>query len=296
MARRFLLATAGIALLGIAAFVLATQPRPGSMADLQGLSADAVRGQVVFAAAGCASCHMAPEAKGDRQLVLAGGQRFASPFGTFLAPNISPDPTHGIGGWTLEQFACAIRDGLSPEGQHYFPALPYNAYNKMTGQDLADLKAYMDGLPASAEPSKPHEVGFPFNIRRTLGGWKLLFETRGWQMPAPTPELERGRYIVEALAHCTECHTPRNALGGLDRARWLAGAPSPDGKGKVPNITPAKLTWSEGEIFDYLTTGFTPEFDSVGGHMAHVVDNMAKLPEADVRAVVAYLKAVPAVE
>lgn len=296
MARRFLLATVGVVLLGVAGFVLATQPRPGSMADLQGLTADPVHGQQVFTAAGCASCHMAPDAKGDQQLVLAGGQAFASPFGTFLAPNISPDPTQGIGGWTLEQFACAIRDGLSPEGQHYFPALPFNAYNKMTGQDVADLKAYMDRLPASSEPSKPHEVGFPFNIRRTLGGWKLLFESRGWQMEAATPELERGRYIVEALAHCTECHTPRNALGGLERSRWLAGAPSPDGKGNIPNITPAKLTWSDQEIFDYLTTGFTPEFDSVGGHMAHVVDNMAKLPEADVRAVVAYLKAVPAVE
>lgn len=296
MARRLLFATAGFALLGFAAFLLATQPRPGNMDDLQGVTADAGRGQLVFTAAGCASCHMAPGAKDDQQLVLAGGQAFVSPFGTFLAPNISPDPAHGIGGWTLEEFACAIRDGLSPDGQHYFPALPYNAYNKMTGQDVTDLKAYMDGLPASAEPSKPHEVGFPFNMRRAVGGWKLLFENRGWQLETATQEQERGRYIVEALAHCTECHTPRNALGALDRKRWLAGAPNPDGKGTIPNITPGKLKWSEAEIFDYLTTGFTPEFDSVGGLMAQVVDNMAKLPAADVRAVVAYLKAVPAVE
>lgn len=296
MARRLLFAALGLAFLGLAAFLIVTHPRPGNMADLQGLTADPARGQAVFTAAGCASCHMAPDAKGEAQLVLSGGQAFASPFGTFLAPNISPDKTEGIGGWTLEQFACAIRDGISPEGQHYFPALPYNAYNKMTGQDVADLFAYLQTLPASAEPSKPHEVSFPFNIRRAVGGWKLLFENRGWYLvDAPTPELERGRYLVEALAHCTECHTPRNALGGLDRSRWLAGAPTPDGKGNVPNITPGKLLWSDGEIFDYLTTGFTPDFDSVGGHMAHVVDNMSKLPEADVRAVVAYLKAIPAV-
>lgn len=297
MARRRLLIATGLALLGFAGFLLVTQPRPGSMADLAGITGDAARGKPVFTAAGCASCHMAPGAVGEAQRVLAGGQAFASPFGTFKAPNISPDPDAGIGGWTLEQFARAIRDGISPEGRHYFPALPYTAYTKMTGQDVADLWAYMGTLPAAADPSQPHEVGFPFNIRRTLGGWKLLFQSRDWQMAeAATPELERGRYIVEALAHCAECHTPRNALGGLDRSRWMAGGPSPDGKGKIANITPARLTWSAAEIFAFLTTGFTPEFDSVGGQMAHVVDNMSQLPESDVRAVVAYLKAIPGVE
>lgn len=297
MKRRLLYGAAGVALLGLAAFILLTTPRPGSTDDLAGLTGDPLRGEQVFVTAGCASCHMAPGAEGEARQVLAGGQEFASPFGTFLAPNISPDPVQGIGGWTLDHFAIAIRDGISPDGQHYFPALPYNAYNKMSGQDLVDLYAHLMTLPPSAEPSKPHQLGFPFNIRRSVGGWKLLFESRDWVLTsAETPEVERGRYIVEALAHCAECHTPRNALGGLDRSRWMAGAPSPDGKGRIPNITPAKLTWSAGEIFAYLTTGFTPEFDSVGGHMAHVVDNMAALPEADVRAVVAYLKAIPAVE
>ena len=297
MTGRVVFMLTGVALLGFAGFLLVTQPRPGDLADVQTATADASRGQLVFAAAGCASCHMAPGAEGEAELVLAGGQRFASPFGTFIAPNISPDPAQGLGDWTQDQFARAIRDGISPAGQHYFPALPYNAYNKMTGQDVADLWAYMVTLPASDQASLPHEVGFPFNIRRSLGGWKLLFENRDWHMTdAPTPELQRGRYIVEALAHCTECHTPRNALGGLDHTRWMAGAPNPDGKGRTPNITPAKLTWSESEIFTYLTTGFTPDFDSVGGHMAHVVDNLAQLPESDVRAVVAYLRALPPAE
>ena len=297
MPRRALFMASGLALLGFAAFLLATQPRHLLPDDLAGLTADPERGALVFAAAGCASCHMAPGAEGEAQLVLAGGMRFATEFGSFIAPNISPDPVHGLGGWSLEEFSCALREGISPDGRHYFPALPYTAYAKMTGQDVADLWAYLQGLPPSASPSQPHDIGFPFNIRRLIGGWKLMFHSLDWHMTDPaTPEIERGRYIVEALAHCAECHTPRNALGGLDHSRWMAGAPTPDGQGRVPNITPAKLGWSGGEIYTYLTTGFTPEYDSVGGHMAHVVDNMSKLPETDVRAVVAYLQALPPVE
>ena len=227
--------------------------------------------------------------------MLSGGQRFASPFGTFIAPNISTDPTHGIGGWSLADFASAVTRGVSPQGRHYFPAFPYNAYNKMQMQDLADLKAFMDSLPASTAPSQAHEVGFPFNIRRSLGGWKFLFENTDWVIAGDLTEAEtRGRYLAEALAHCGECHTPRNALGGLKRGAWLAGAADPSGKGHIPNITPGKLDWSEEDIVAYLTSGFTPEFDSVGGHMVRVVENMARLPESDRAAIAAYLKRVPA--
>lgn len=297
MVRRATKISLGLALLGFAAAYFATQPHPGSVQDLENLAGNAVDGQQIFVAAGCAACHLAPGDRRDAPPVLSGGMALVSPFGTFVAPNISPDPDHGIGRWSLAQFSHALRDGVSPDGQHLFPALPWNAYNKMTGQDLANLFAYLQSLPASSEPSKPHDLRFPFNLRRALGGWKLFFENRAWHLAeTPTPELARGRYIVEALAHCAECHTPRNALGGLDHRRWMAGAAAPDGKGRVPNITPAALHWSAAEIFAYLTTGFTPDFDSVGGEMAHVVDNMSKLPEADVRAVVAYLKALPAVE
>lgn len=294
--RRILVLLSGLFCLAVAAGVLLTQPRPTDVQDVLSAKGDAQRGAELFTAAGCASCHMAPGAEGDARQILSGGMALPSPFGTFYAPNISPNPLHGIGGWTLAQFAHALRDGISPDGQHYFPAFPYNAYNKLTGQEVADLYAHLQSLPASSVPSQPHDLGFPFNIRRAVGAWKLLFENRDWQVAAdPGTEVARGRHIVEALAHCAECHTPRNALGGLDRSRWMAGGPSPDGKGSIPNITPAKLTWSAEEIFTYLTTGFTPEFDSVGGHMAHVVDNMAALPEADVRAVVAYLQALPPV-
>jgi len=270
-----------------------TAPAPLPSEATAGLTGDATRGEQVFWASGCASCHMAPGATGEAQLVLSGGQKFPSPFGTFVAPNISPS-AQGIGGWSLADFASAVTRGVSPEGQHYYPAFPYASFIRMELQDVADLKAYMDGLPPSDTASLPHEIGFPFNIRRSLGGWKLLFLRDDWVIDDPlTDDEARGRYIAEAMAHCGECHTPRNALGGLETGRWLAGAPNPSGQGTIPNITPAKLGWSADEIVEYLTTGFTPEFDSVGGHMAHVVENMARLPEADRQAVAAYLKKVP---
>ncbi len=257
-----------------------TLPKPLAEADVAGLTGDAAKGEQVFWATGCASCHMAPDAKDAAQLVLTGGQAFPSPFGSFIAPNISQDPVHGIGDWSLLDLANALTRGVSRTGEHLYPALPYASYAKLDLQDVADLHAFLKTLPADATPSQPHGLGFPFNIRASLGGWKLLFLRDDWALPGNlTPTEDRGRYVAEAMAHCGECHTPRNALGGM-----------------IPNITPAKLTWSEAEIAYYLTTGFTPDFDSVGGHMAHVVENFGRLPKAEAEAVAAYLKRVPAVE
>jgi mono/diheme cytochrome c family protein len=283
--------------LGAGALWVLARPNPMAEADVAGLTGDVTRGESVFWAAGCASCHMAPEAKGDAQLVLVGGQRFPSDFGTFIAPNISQHPEAGIGGWSLLDLANALKRGVSPEGEHYYPALPYASYAKMRMQDVADLHAFLQTLPADPTPSQPHEIGFPFSIRDSLGVWKLLFLSEDWDLPGNlTPTADRGRYIAEALAHCGECHTPRNALGGMDTARWLGGAPNPSGEGRIPNITPGKLGWTDADIVQYLTTGFTPDFDSVGGHMAHVVENMARLPESDRQAVAEYLLAVPSLE
>ncbi|MDP3961825.1 MAG: cytochrome c [Pseudorhodobacter sp.] len=292
---RLLVLFAVIAVLGFATFWLVTAPRPLPANAVAGLAGDAHRGEAVFWAGGCASCHAAPDAKGDAVLVLSGGQRFPSPFGIFIAPNISPDRSHGIGGWSLLDLVNAMTRGVSPAGQHYFPAFPYASFIHAELQDVADLKAFLDTLPASTAPSLSHEVPFPFNIRRSLGGWKLLFLRDAWVITGDlTPAEQRGRTLVEALGHCGECHTPRNILGGMDRSRWLAGAPDPSGKGTIPNITSGKLRWTASEIADYLATGFTPEFDSVGGHMAKVVDNFAHLPLTDRAAVAAYLKQVPA--
>ncbi|MBD1205888.1 MAG: c-type cytochrome [Rhodobacteraceae bacterium] len=293
---RLLPALAILALGGAVGGWLITAPDPLPAAAFDGLTGDPVRGELVFTAAGCASCHAAPGATGEAELVLAGGQRFPSDFGTFLAPNISPSEA-GIGGWSVADLGNALMRGVSPDGAHYYPALPYASYAKMQPQDVADIHAYMQSLPPSDVASQPHEMGFPFNIRRSVGVWKALFLNTDWVLTGDlTPEETRGREIVEALAHCGECHTPRNALGGMDTTRWLAGAPNPSGEGTIPNITPAKLTWSTGEIVTYLTTGFTPEFDSAGGHMAHVVTNMAALPDTDRQAVAAYLKKVTPAE
>lgn len=277
-----------------AAGLLVTRAKPVDATALTGTEGDASRGESVFIAAGCASCHAAPDAEGDAKLVLAGGQRFESDFGTFIAPNISPHSQEGIGDWTLAEFASAVQRGVSPEGQHYYPAFPYTSYVNMTDQDVVDLWAYWQTLPADTTPSAAHEVGFPFNIRRAVGAWKQLYLTDDWVMTsADTPELDRGRYLVEALAHCGECHTPRSALGGLDRSQWLAGAPNPTGRGTIPSLTPDDLTWGAGEIAYYLESGFTPEYDSAGGHMVAVIENFAKLPASDREAVAAYLKALP---
>lgn len=273
-----------------------TRPDPLPDDALAGIAGDAARGEQVFWAGGCASCHMAEGAREAEMLRLSGGQRFPSPFGNFTAPNISPDPDHGIGGWAALDLANAMLRGVSPKGAHLYPAFPYPSYQRASLQDVADLHAYLMTLPPDPTPSQPHQLGFPFNIRLTLGGWKLLFLNRDWVVAGDlSPEETRGRYLVEALGHCGECHTPRNALGGSDRSRWLAGAPNPSGRGTIPNITPAGLTWSEAEISTYLATGFTPDYDSAGGHMALVVTNMAHLPESDRAAIAAYLKRVPPV-
>ena len=283
--------------LGIAGIVVAwavTQPTKVDSDLFISLKGNAESGQNVFWASGCASCHVAPGAESSDTPVLAGGQAFKSDFGTFYAPNISTDPDSGIGGWTVEEFANAVQAGVSPSGQHYYPAFPYTAYAKMSAQDLVDLKAYMDTLPADQTGNVPHDVDFPFNIRRSLGGWKFLFAKDDWVVRETTSlEHERGRYLVEALGHCAECHTPRNSLGGLDVERWLTGAPVPGSKGRVPAITPDELTRSEPDLLYYFETGFTPDFDSAGGHMASVVRNLARLPVEDRQAIVTYLKALP---
>nr|WP_234992209.1 cytochrome c [Roseisalinus antarcticus] len=264
--------------------------------DYAALTGDAEAGRVTFALAGCASCHVDPEADHSDRPVLSGGRRFASDFGVFVAPNISPSP-QGIGDWTDTEIMHAIHDGVSPTGAHYYPAFPYGSYNRAEPQDLADLVAFLRTLPPSDAASAPHEVSFPFSIRRAVGAWKLLFLSDEPILTDPaTDQIARGRYLVEGLGHCGECHTPRNALGGLDHDNWLAGAENPGGEGRIPNITPGALNWSEADIVAYLDSGFTPEFDVAGGEMADVVLNTAQLSDEDRAAIAAYLKAVPAID
>lgn len=292
--RRFLIFAASVAILvGLVGLAL-TRPQRVDQSLLAGITPDLAQGETVFYAAGCASCHAAPDAVGEEKLALAGGHRFDTEFGTFIAPNISSDPKAGIGAWSVQDLANALIHGTGPEGQHYYPAFPYTSYANMTPQDIVSLHAFLGTLPAVAAESAPHEVGFPFNIRRSLGGWKMLHLRPGWVVRGDlTNQQTRGRYLVEALGHCAECHTPRNALGGLKRDLWLTGAPNPNGKGRIPGLTPDQLDWSDADIAEYLKSGFTPDYDSAGGEMADVIENTSRLSDEDRLAIAAYLKAVP---
>jgi mono/diheme cytochrome c family protein len=287
-----------LAALGAVTGWFLTGPDPLDPAVAEGLTGDAEAGKAVFVAAGCASCHSAPDTVPDPDFpILSGGRAFVSDFGTFHAPNISSDVSAGVGAWTDADLLNAIMRGVSPSGAHLYPAFPYDAYAKATPQDMVDLVAYLRTLPGDPTASVPHDVGFPFSIRRAVGGWKLLFRSDDWVLAeAATPQIERGRYLVEALGHCGECHTPRNMLGGLDRSRWMAGADNPSGEGGIPGIAPGALNWSESEIAYFLESGFTPEFDTAGGEMAEVIRNTSRLSPEDRAAIAAYLKAIPAVE
>ena len=277
-----------------------TGARPATATEVAGLTGDPDHGRVVFAAAGCASCHAAPEDDGavsSDAPVLAGGRKFATDFGTFVAPNISSDPDAGIGGWTDQQVATAMTAGVSPDGRHYYPAFPYRAYALADPQDVADLIAHLRTLPPSDAVPPGHDLSFPYSIRRSVGAWKILAGDPAFVVQGDLTEPEtRGRYIAEALTHCGECHTPRDALGLSDTSRWLAGAPNPAGDGRIPNITPGGLDWSATDIAAYLHTGLTPDYDSAGGEMALVVQEIGQLPEEDADALAAYLKRVPPVE
>lgn len=256
-------------------------------------------GETLFWAGGCASCHAAPDATGDALKTLAGGQALPSPFGTFHMPNISPDPQHGIGAWTLAQFGDAMTRGVGKDGEHLYPSFPYNSYARMTPQDINDLFAYLKTLPASTNDAPGHDLPFPFNIRLVLGGWKFLYFDKGEprvEIANANAQVVRGQYLVEGPGHCGECHTPRDALGGFMKGQWLAGGPNPEGEGRIPDIRPESQTigsWSEADIANYLETGFTPDFDSAGGSMVKVQQNMARLPAEDRQAIAAYLKALP---
>ncbi|WP_377295335.1 c-type cytochrome [Rhizobium sp. SG2393] len=291
-----------LAVVGAGGFWFLTRPEPQQAATWEGLGEpNLANGETIFWAGGCVSCHAAPGAEGDAKLVLSGGLALKSPFGTFHVPNISPDETAGIGKWSLAAFGDAMTRGVGPEGEHLYPSFPYGSYARMTPKDVNDLYGYIRTLPKSTNVAAAHELPFPFNVRLLLGGWKLLFFTDKPRVTVDTsnPVLARGQYLVEGPGHCGECHTPRNALGGFENGKWLAGAPNPEGQGTIPNITPGSAAiggWSEADIATYLETGFTPEFDSVGGSMVEVQKNMAKLTAEDRQAIAAYLKAVPAVK
>jgi len=255
------------------------------------------QGEYIFNAAGCAGCHTAVKPKGAP---LAGGRELRTPFGVFVTPNISPDRETGIGGWSKADFVRAMREGRSPDGAYYFPAFPFASYAGMTNDDLAALWAYLKTRPAQVRANRAHEIAFPFNQRRLLYFWRLLyFDATTF---APDPEKSelwnRGAYLVRSVGHCGECHTPRNLLGGMRLDREFAGAAKgPEGK-RVPNITPHKPkgigAWSPQDIVSFLSDGVLPDGDFVGGAMTEVVDNStSRMTKDDLRAIAEFLSSVP---
>ena len=295
-----ILAIAGVAFAGFWLLTIPQRlPDTAIAAPARGVAA---RGERIFWAGGCASCHAAAAAKGSDRFRLGGGAPLKTAFGAFYAPNISPDRMAGIGAWTIADFANAMQRGVDPEGRHLYPAFPYAAYQRMTKGDIADLFVFLKTLPPVATAAPANDLAFPFTIRRGIGLWKRAFMADAGPvvaLPKGQPAaVNLGQYLVEGPGHCGECHTPRSlkGLGGLDTGRWLGGAASLDGPGKVPDITSGKTgigSWSAGEIADYLETGFTPDYDSVGGAMVEVQANMARLTPEDRAAIAAYLKAIP---
>ncbi|MFN4087500.1 MAG: c-type cytochrome [Alphaproteobacteria bacterium] len=254
-------------------------------------------GEVLFKTSGCANCHT--DARGGGR-PLAGGLALATPFGTFYAPNITPDAEHGIGSWSDADFVRAMRDGVAPDGSHYYPAFPYTSYTRMSDEDMLAIKRHIFAMEPVAEPSRPHDLSFPFSQRWLMSVWKYLHFDPGPFVPdtARSDAWNRGAYLVEAVAHCGECHTPRGRLGGLDRSRWLAGTvDGPEGE-RVPNITPDRETgigtWPAADIAFLLDIGMTPDGDVVGGSMYPVVDDGTAALSAEDRAAIAeYLLSLP---
>lgn len=271
--------------LGVAAAILVGFP----IAWAQG---DARQGEYLAKAGGCVGCHTDTKPHAPR---FAGGRELVTPFGKFYGPNITPHPDAGIGRWGEGDFVAAMRFGLRPDGAHHFPAFPYTSFTKIAEADLKDLYAYLRSLPPSSQPNKSHELRFPFGLRFLLRGWKWLYFAPGPFVPDPSRSatLNRGAYLVEALGHCSECHTPRNFLGGAKKDRYLAGGRLSEGR--TPNLTPTRLKrWSDKQLAEFLRTGATPEGDVPSESMEEVIrSTTSQLTAPDLAAIIAYLRSLP---
>jgi mono/diheme cytochrome c family protein len=282
------LAAAMLGVLCLAGFA----PRAAHAADAGAVA----RGAYLFAAADCASCHTDKEGKGAP---LAGGRALKTEFGVFFAPNITSDKAHGIGGWSQAEFRRAVRQGKGKGGELLYPVFPYPSFAGMTDRDIDDIYAYLMAQPASAAASKPHQLKSPYGFRPLMIFWRMLNFRPGPLQPVAgqSAEWNRGRYLAEAVAHCQECHTPRDKLGALDKKLAYAGNPVGPDDQKTPNVTTHEKSaiagWSVGELTDLLQSGAKPDGDYIGGGMAEVVEGTGKLTPADLKALVVYIKSLP---
>jgi mono/diheme cytochrome c family protein len=290
----FGLILSAIGLAGYAAITEAPIVPPSALGPHQ---ANLQNGRTMFLAGNCGSCHASPNQ--DDATRLGGGMALKSPFGTFYPPNISPHTQDGIGAWTEAQFVTALVKGTSPDHWHYYPVFPYTSFQHMTFDDVLDLFAYIKTLAPIAGVVEENDLPILYKIRRTIGIWKLLYLDGETFKPDPTksPQWNRGAYLVNGPAHCAECHSPRNFLGGIKRGQRFAGGTDFEGDDWVPNITQKGLRdWSEKDIATVLETGDLPEGDRVGGAMVKVVRNTALLSGEDRAAIAAYIKSLPPVD
>jgi mono/diheme cytochrome c family protein len=253
------------------------------------------RGEYLARAADCMPCHTAPG-----RAAFAGGLAIPLPFGTLYSVNITPDKDTGIGNYSDEDFLNAVRRGIRRDGARLYPAMPYTSYSYMTDADALAIKSYLFSLPAVRADNRADTLIFPFNQRWGMIFWSFLFnaDTRFAPNTAQTPEWNRGAYVAEALAHCGECHTPRNLAFALDNRKKFAGAVAAGWK--AFNITSDKGSgiggWTDEEVFSYLADGHASGRGTAAGPMGEVVDqSFSKMMPPDIRAVVSYLRSIPAV-
>jgi mono/diheme cytochrome c family protein len=286
-----------LAVAAIVALWFLTAPRKLPASELAaGYRPNLANGQLMFTVGNCSACHTAPGQTDRTQ--LAGGLKLTSPFGTFVTPNISPDPHFGIGAWSEYEFVDAMKRGVGHHGEHLYPAFPYAAYSLMKTSDVRDLYAYLKTLPPVARPTAPHDLHFPFNLRPAVGFWKLLyFHPHEFAAdPSKSAAWNRGAYLAEGPAHCAECHTARGALGGPKLDQLYAGAPNLEAGGRfASNITPSKDgigDWGADDISGFLKTGTDKCFNEPTG-MAAVIASTGQLSDADLAAIATYIHALP---
>jgi mono/diheme cytochrome c family protein len=262
-------------------------------------AAELARGKYIFGATGGCGCHTQP-----KQPVNSGGRTYEGPFGTVYSSNITPDPKTGIGSWTVAEIITAIRLGRRPNGERLLPVHPYTVFNGMAEGDLKAVTAYLRSLPPVNRANQPKKISVPLFESVFLPAWLGAFAPKEAPPPtAPTAGVPRGEYLVRAVAHCGECHTPRTMTMATDNSRFLAGNPKGPEDSEVPNITPDKttgLTWSEEQIADYLGSGNKPDGDVAGGLMAEMIQGTTAgykdLTRADRLAIARYLKSLPPIK
>ena len=253
---------------------------------------DVERGKALTVAGNCAGCHTADPAR-----PFAGGKRIDSPFGAIYSANLTPDRETGIGAWSNDDFLRALRSGVGRDGTRYYPAFPYPHFTRLTRQDILAIRAHLATLTPVNNPPRAAELRFPFNWRFVMRGWNWLFLTPGFLMPdqMKSAEWNRGRYLVEGIAHCGSCHTPKNVFGADKRgAKFTGGVVQGTSAPRLDATEQGLKSWSEEDITAYLQNGRNGK-KQAGRLMSEVVTNStSKMTEGDVRAIAVYLKDLPA--